>query len=254
MHTKSLLVLFVLVAVLAITLTSVSDHAYAHNKNPRIIPPNANFRGKSYGEWAASWWQVLFAVPVVSGSHPYLNGGPFQGENGVVYLAAVASAPVTPVTIDVTIPAGTPLFVPIINAECSVFEPDPFHGVDEESLRTCANGHIDQTSGVSAKLDGKKVQDLEKYRVESPLFTYVLPESNLFAFFGLDAPAGTTSDAVDAGYYLLLAPLSVGEHKLRIRATFDEFGTFIDTTYNITVQPRRCHRTGGADAPCAPMD
>lgn len=250
---KKLIQLFlVLVAVLAVTLTSVTDPTYADNKKPRIIPPNAIFRGKSYGEWAASWWKAVFAVPVIDGQHPVLNGGSFEGENGMLFLAAVVGAPVT---IDVTVRAGTPLFVPIINTECSVLEPDPYHGDDEASLRACANGHIDHTSGLSAKLNGKKVQDLEDYRVESPLFTFgPLPENNLFAFFGMDVPAGTTSDAVDAGYYLLLAPLPVGEHKLRIRATFDEFGTFIDTTYNITVQPRRCHQIGGADAPCAPVD
>ena len=45
------------------------------------------------------------------------------------------------VTIDLTIPAGTALFFPVINAECSVIEPDPFHGDSEEELRACANGH-----------------------------------------------------------------------------------------------------------------
>lgn len=225
----------VLAAVLVITLMSVSDPAYAAKKNPRIIPPNAIFRGKSYGEWAASWWQAVFAVPVVDGAHPILNGGPFKGEKRVLFLAAVVGAPVT---IDVTIPTGTPLFVPVINAECSVLEPDPFHGDDEASLRACANGHMDHASGISARLDGKKVNDIEQYRVESPLFTFgPLPENNLFAFFGLDAPAGTTSDSVDAGNYLLLAPLPKGEHKLRVRGTFDGGGA-IDTTFKITVVRR----------------
>jgi len=64
----------------------------------------------------------------------------------------------------------------------------------------------------------------------------------IFKFFGLDAPAGTTSTAVDAGYYLLLAPLSVGRHALQLTGALDPLtpddesdDVVIDTTFNITV-------------------
>ena len=121
-----------------------------------------------------------------------------------------------------------------------MIEPDPFHGDDETALRTCANSHIDQTSDLFAEIDGKSVNNLDAYRVESPLFEFgPLPEDNLLAFFGVDAPAGATSPSVDAGVYLLLAPLSVGTHTVRVGGTFDEFGASIDTTFNITVVPRK---------------
>jgi hypothetical protein len=244
--TKFLLVLF---AVILAALAVVSDDAQAAKKNARIIPPDATYRGKTYGEWGASWWQAAFALPVKDGSHPIINGGPFKGEEGVTFLAAVVGASAT---INVTIPAGTPLFVPIINAECSVFEPEPFHGEDEASLRACANGHIDHAAKPSAKLNGKKVKHLAKYRVESPLFQYgPLPENNLFAFFGLDAPEGTTSDAVDAGFYLLFAPLPVGQHNLRVRSGFQNGGA-IDTTFIIKVLPIKCLHRDTAGAACPP--
>jgi hypothetical protein len=191
----------------------------------------------TYGEWGAAWWQAAFAIPVVNGDHPIISGGAFGGEEGVLFLAAVVGAPVV---IELTIPAGTPLFFPIVNAECSVIEPDPFHGDDEESLRACANGHIDNTSELFAQIDGKQVNNLDDYRVQSPLFEFgPLPEDNLLASFGVDAPAGATSPSVDAGVYLFLAPLRVGEHEIHIGGTFDEFGVSIDTTFIITVVPRR---------------
>ena len=87
-----------------------------------------------------------------------------------------------------------------------------------------------------AAIDGVPVSNLSDYRVQSPLFEFTLPEDNVFAYFGMDAPAGTTSPAVDAGVYLLLAPLRVGEHTLEIRGTFDELGYTIDTTFHITVR------------------
>lgn len=154
----------------------------------------------------------------------------------MLFLAGIGGG----ATFAITIPPGTPIFFPVVNAECSVLEPDPFHGDDEAELRACANGHIDNTSDLFATIDGVPVNNLDAYRVESPLFEFgPLPEDNLFALFGLDAPAGTTSLAVDAGVYLLLAPLNVGTHVLQFGGTFDEFGFSIDTTYNITVVPTK---------------
>ena len=54
----------------------------------------------------------------------------------------------------------------------------------------------------------------------------------------LGLPAGETGRSVDVGVYLLLAPLSVGEHTIHFAGTFDEFNVSIDTTYHVTVTPR----------------
>jgi hypothetical protein len=234
MATKCARGLLVLVALAAILYDAQGKGG---NNNPGVIPPDAKYRGLTYGDWEARWWQAAFALPIVDGDHPLISGGSFGGDDGVLFLAAVVGEAVT---VELTVPAGTALFVPVINAECSMIEPDPFHGDDETSMRACANDHIDDTSGRSAEIDGKAVNNLDAYRVESPLFEFgPLPEDNLLAFFGVDAPAGATSPSVDAGYYLLLAPLSVGKHVLRVRATFDEFDASIDTTFNITVAPKK---------------
>jgi hypothetical protein len=206
------------------------------NRNPGVIPPHARFRGLTYGEWAARWWQAAFALPVTDGDHPLISGGAFGGDDGVVFLSGVGGG----ATVEITIRPGTALFFPIVNSECSVIEPDPFHGDDEDELRECANGHIDNTSDLFAFIDGRAVRNLDAYRTESPLFEFgPLPEDNILALFGVDAPAGATSQGVDAGFYLLLTPLSVGRHVLHFGGTFDEFGFSIDTTYIINVVPRR---------------
>jgi hypothetical protein len=225
-------VLLVLVALVAV---SSDAHAQGGNPNPGILPPNAHYHGFTYGEWAAMWWQTAFELPVVDGDHPYFSGGAFQGPKGVVFLAGAFADPDEPAVIEITISAGTPLFFPVVNVECSVFEDDPFHGDDEDELRACANHHIDHTSDLFAVIDGRPVRRLGAYRSESPLFVWgPLPEDNVFG-----APEGTTSLAVDAGVYLLLAPLSVGEHVIEFGGTFDEFDVSINTKYIITVVPRR---------------
>ena len=56
----------------------------------------------------------------------------------------------------------------------------------------------------------------------------------------LGAPAGSSTLAVDAGIYLLLEPLSEGQHTIHFTANLDWapfcVGDCIDTTYEITVE------------------
>src|SRR5262245_56761600 len=97
---------------LAVLVATSSAAPQGGNSNAGVIPPHAKYKGLSYGEWETKWWQAAYDVPVVGGRHPLLNGGAFGGEDGVLFLAAVVGAPTT---IEVTIPAGTPLFLPVIN-------------------------------------------------------------------------------------------------------------------------------------------
>jgi hypothetical protein len=200
------------------------------------LPSAAKYRGLTYGEWTAAWWQAVFAVPIEAGTHPLITGGAIGGNNRTMFL----SAPVVPagsptVTVPVTIPSGTHLFVPIITVECSVAEEPPFHGANEAELRACANGLLDLVSDPYAEIDGSPVKDPDAYRVESPLFRWgPLPEGN-----PLGLPPGTQSDAVGAGYFLLLPPFGVGEHRIVIRAKVDDFGIASDAEFIINVEPPR---------------
>ena len=111
-----------LLASVAATCVPLLAQADDGNPNPGILPPNAEYRGFTYGEWAAMWWQAAFNTPVRDLDHPFFSGQPFQGPKGVVFLAGAFADPEEPAVIEITIPAGTPLFFPVINVECSVFE------------------------------------------------------------------------------------------------------------------------------------
>jgi hypothetical protein len=70
--------------------------------------------------------------------------------------------------------------------------------------------------------------------MDTPLFEWgPLPQNNVFQFLGLNAPAGTTSPAVGVGYFLLLEPLSVGQHVIN----YGFVGNPPGITFNITVVP-----------------
>jgi hypothetical protein len=103
-----------------------------------------------------------------------------------------------------TVPAGRALFFPIVNA---FFAAEPPERENAAAALTDASG--------TAEIDGTIVQNLSKeskYFVNpltSPLFDLTLPENNVFG-----APAGTYSAAAAGGIYLMLAPLSPGEHEI----------------------------------------
>ena len=223
---------FAVVAFAGLLSSPVITASPADARGPR---PLTEYKGLTAGEWLAVWWQEVFATAVEAGSHPLIDGGAFGGNNGVVFLGG----PVVPAgsprnTIRATIPAGTALFAPIITVECSVAEAPPFHGEDETDLRTCANGLLDEASGLEVEIDGRPLNNPGAYRVESPLFQYgPLTTDNV-----LGLPPGTQSDAVGAGYALLLPPFSVGVHRITIRASVPAFGIAVDTEAIITVKPR----------------
>lgn len=194
-----------------------------------ILAPGDSYAGRTYNDWQVVFWQTGFATPIVGGDHPFFSGGVLGEVDGVVMLTGVVGV----ATLDLTISENTAILFPILNIESSVFEAPPFHGDDEASLTANSVALLDQTSGLFAEIDGAPVADLTPFRFISPLFTWgPVPANNI-----VGAPAGTTSDAVDAGYYLLLTPLSVGNHTIRFGGDFGGplSGFSIDTTYNITV-------------------
>lgn len=211
-----------------------------------LVPPDQSYRGKTYAEWATTWWQTFFSIPIDDypdgcAAHPQTAGGIFPDQGRVRFLSGIGGG----ATIPVTIKAGTALFFPVINVECSTIEPPPFHGDNEAELRACADGFIDRTTGRFATIDGVPVENLDAFRVESPssqLFTFgPLPEHNALQCNQVVAAlGGTTAESVDSGVYLLLKPLSVGSHTVHFGGTFTDVSFTVDTTYEITVTPR-CH-------------
>ena len=205
----------------------------ASNPNPGIVPPHSRPHGMTYGEWGARWWQWVFSIPAAS--NPVLDStGAYCGvgqSGGVWFLAGTFGGDATR---NCTVPPGRMLFFPIVNVECSTLEGN---GATEAALRACANGWINDNLAVatlSATIDGVPVQNLGSYRAESPLFTFTLPPGNVFEFFGIPAPAGTTSPAVADGIWLMLTPLPAGNHTVSFNIAGPIFSLAIN--YNLTVQ------------------
>jgi hypothetical protein len=69
----------------------------------------------------------------------------------------------------------------------------------------------DVVSGLNATLDGASIPNLEKYRIQTNLFNFTLPQNNI-----LNLTSQTTQSVAD-GNWLFLKPLPSGIHKLTIK-------------------------------------
>ena len=209
---------------------------------PGVFPPHSAPYGKTYAQWSAEQWKWTYSMP--ADAHPLTDTADVSaGQSGQVWFLGGTFAPTTDLNgnligiVDrkVSIPAGKALFFPVIDAEQSLAE----GGLDEADCRATANNFADHAVGVFCTVDGMPVKGLAAYRTDSPFFSFgPMPDNNL-----LGLPEGTTSSAVSDGYFLMLSPLSAGEHLLHFGGAFVftleqdgfDFSFTLDITYHITV-------------------
>jgi hypothetical protein len=218
--------------ILLAILTSVGAFAGSLG-NPGILPPQSRAFGKTYGQWSGEFWKWEFSIPAVH--HPLFDTADCgTGQSGKVFFLGGVFNDTGISTRSCTIPAGKAVFFPLINTECSILEGN---GTTEAELRACATASVDKVTDLEAVIDGVPIHNLRSYRAQSPLFIFgPLPAGNIFDFFHIPAPAGTTSPSVSDGYYLMLAPLSVGRHEIHFVGKNSD-GFIQDITYHLTIAP-----------------
>ena len=230
-------------AVVVLAFSPVAQAGKGNNDTPGVLPVGSNAYGMSYGEWSAAHWQWLFSMPV--DAHPLFDTADVsEGQEGHVWflggtftLIVEGSTIIGSVTRDCDIPTGKALFFPLIDVETSTFESGL---VTEEEMRADADFWADliDPESLFCEVDGTALQNLENYRVQSPLFTIgPLPANNV-----VGVPEGTIGLVVGDGYFVMLAPLSVGTHTLHFGGAVDALDVFgflfiLDITYNLTVVP-----------------
>ena len=64
-----------------------------------------------------------------------------------------------------------------------------------------------------------------------------MPANNLYDYYGIPVAPGTYSMMGTSGYYLMLAPMSVGNHVIHFAGSVSDFFS-LDVTYHLTVSPR----------------
>lgn len=205
-----------------------------------VLPPETSPGGLTYPEWSVKWWQWLWSAPV--DQNPGLDAtGEFVDWNQAGHVWYLAPAYFGTWERSAKIPTGTMLFIDLAANFTALTTLD---GTNEEELRAAAAWATNNVTDIILRIDDWQLDNVENYRFISPpgYFGYTLPENNMFEFFGLDAPAGTYSDAVADGYYAMVKPLSMGEHTVFMSATLGEpYNDIVQVTYHLNVVGR--HRT-----------
>jgi len=224
-------------ATLVLTLATVTSFA----QNARVLPISSSPYGKSYGQWAVAWWQWGLGFSVTN--NPVLDTtGEFAGvgQSGPVWFLGGSFGGSAERTL--TIPAGKGIFVPVYVwifgatvGDCAPSKPGV--ACDVPTLRTAAAAATTSVKSMQVLIDGQTVSQISAYRALSPdSFDVTLPENNVPEFFGLPVPAGTYGPQVTDGYWLMLAPLSVGKHTIEINVAVDPaYGSDFQVKYHITV-------------------
>ena len=209
--------IFALGALSSINLVSaVEDHSNSirDEKDVKLASLNLiyDFYSKpfniSYSDWTANWWKWTYSIPW--GKNPsYDDTGKYCNQNqaGPVWFLTLSFE--HPVVRTCEIPQNTALLITLLNSECSYAE---FQFLKtEQELRSCAKSMQDAVNGTNASLDGFEIPKLEKYRIQTNLFNFTLPENNI-----LNLTSQTTQSVAD-GNWLFLKPLTLGKHELIVK-------------------------------------
>lgn len=201
--------------------------------NPAVYSIDSKPYGVSYGEWTAKWWQWLLSTPQPNNPLTDTTGKNCgQNQNGPVWFIPGTEGGAA--TRTCTIPAGKAILFPIINAECSFSERPTLK--TESDLSQCAKSQNNPTTNLQASVDGVNLQQLDKYRVTSPLFNLTFPAKNIFG-----SPVGTTQAVAD-GWYVFLQPLASGKHEVHFSGitpgnpTTGSSTFSVDLTYHLLQQ------------------
>jgi hypothetical protein len=218
--------------------------AMATTGNTRIVSPEHQWL---YGALAQRW--VQWAMGIGVGENP-LNDetGAFcnVGQRGLVWNLAgtqgssqIGDPPTT--FRSCTVPSGRFVFFPILNVWYA--KTDPAEPEDPDEIYDMMLSWL--TADFYCEIDGQPVSNPEDYLTLSPIFRLRLPADSLWAAYGV--PQGVYHPAATAGYYLLLCPLSPGEHSIRIAVkdewvdddTGETWSWGFDVIYDLTVQRPR---------------
>jgi len=215
-----------------------------------VFPPQAHPYGLSFQEWAARYWQRTLSLPVDAASY----AAPLSdGQSGEVWVLAgpLGSAPTA--TVKFSIPEGKAMLISPItywadNADCPTFT-----DFTVDDLRGQVAEEWSQVTETTCTIDDVTIPGLSNpqdspYLFDSTVFSYTLPKYDTYptVLFGATCiPNGTTiHGAVAEGEFLMIKPLSVGQHIIHgtdIVGPAASPSLVVDVTYVITVTKGDCH-------------
>jgi hypothetical protein len=230
-HSKYVLQFFVL-AVFA--LRPNLTNAFAGGS---VVPPAQKAFDMTYGEWSARWVQFVFGLPEADNPLNDTTGALCgKGQWGpVIFLYGTTGG--DPVTRSCTISTKKGLIIPLVNWFGAVPE-DGATPEEVADLLAWVNDLTDVNS-LAATIDGVPVQNLAKYRFRTPVFSFTGAIPNLFSNSCGSPPCyeGFHEQGLGEGYYIMVNPLSPGQHTIHVHGEVPDWAIVQDATYLLTVVP-----------------
>ena len=205
----------------------------------KVFPPTAHPYGKSYPEWTQVWLEKFntFDCETVPWINPenvlFHTAGPVFMLAGIAEVGGSAS---------ITVPHGKALLFPLVNVWLNYPCPEswgwePPAGVPIGAWLTNEVGSAltnVEVPSLSVTIDGDEVGNLGSYKfVSDPFDCAVNPDLVNCAD---PCATGDPQPTVMGGYYVMLKPLSKGQHTVHYHMEAPNWGAVQDATYNITVE------------------
>jgi hypothetical protein len=195
-----------------------------------IFEPDSSPYNVGYSKWTVRWWnwclsQPKFTNPVNDRKRTDRNASNDQIYPSVWFLAGTTDGNAERECI---VPIVRAILCPIINFEISTAE-EPDLNTDEALLYR-AKDEIDKIENLNVIIDGTKLSNVKKFRVQSGVFDANLPQDNIWG-----VKPGKTRAAAD-GYWIFLKPLPKGMHTLQFNASCLAGTINIGTNYYLEVR------------------
>jgi hypothetical protein len=223
-----------------------------------VIDPSSTYAGKTYSEWSASWWQYLMGLPTTNNpllhdpAHPVISMS--TGQHGPVWFTGGDFGGKGPKTQNYTntVPGGVALFLGIEsfewdNADC----PNPDTATPAQLLANIMPEE-NRATNIICSIDGFPVEGLTnvmttQYRVQAS-FDFTCPAIHNYVhdfesigsescYQNTNGMPYTVHGAASDGVFLMIAPLSVGQHIIHYENYYPGYGLIQDVTHYITAEP-----------------
>jgi hypothetical protein len=195
-----------------------------------VYPPSSQPFGKTYEAWSIDWWKLIQTLPtsdnpVFDETGEKCHAG--QDDPNMWFAMGTGGGKAERTC---TIASSQAIFVPILGGECSDLEDRSLD--TEQKRKDCAVAGA-KRGIISLSVDGQRVPNLQSFWFEAPINDFELGPDNIWG-----VEPGIAQEYT-AGYYVILEPLSVGEHEIHfsgVNTDIEGTQTFaLEVIYDLTI-------------------
>ena len=261
MMLQAILIISIILSSAILIVPVTNEKAFAVKDEPVLLNPQVSiFLG-------AKWWKWVLEIPTPI--NPLIDANPCDvNQHGLFFFLAGVFEPVAASSTSstsstsgsshafqtsesshpsktgtasvasghveraCTIPKEKAIFFPVYTA-FQTFGPQPPSGPPatvQEAIKIVKD-NVNQATNLKASVDGTNI-DVNELRSLTIPFEFTLPPDNIFGI--TNPPDLGPYKAIADGYWVALAPLTVGTHEISFSASHPG-GPNIDVTYHITV-------------------